>query len=365
MTRELQSDLARGSVLAFLIGSLGDTIVALPSFHSLRNRFPEHRIVLLTNTPVDGGLKAASSVQILEGSGLVDDFIEYPHGRRAPGQLLRVIHRVRRTRPKVCVYMVQRRDPLQLLRDRLFFRACGIRNMIGFHWRRVEYRQPKANERLWESEASRLLRSVGIGSPRLSLADFSLHLSQAERHAATDVLARAGISDSFVAICAGTKVSLKDWGQDRWLDFMDAFAAASRGLPVVFIGSADEAERSSSLAQRWPWMTVNLCGKLTPRLSAAVLERAQLFVGHDSGPMHLAAAVGTPIIAVFAAREMPGIWFPFGQEEGVFYRNVPCRDCRLDECLVYGKRCIREIHPGDVAERAMQRLQETARAVGT
>lgn len=365
MTRESRPDLAPSSVLVFLIGSLGDTIVTLPSFHAIRKRFRGVPIILLTNTPVDGGLKAASSVQILEGSGLVDDFIEYPHGRRSPWELLRVIHRVRKAGPKIGLYMLQRRDPSQLLRDRLFFRACGIRDLIGFHWRRVEYRPPGAHEWLWESEASRLLRSLGFDPSRLSLADFSLQLSQAERRAAADVLAQAGITDSFVAICAGTKVSVKDWGQDRWLDFMGALAGGSPRLPVVFVGSADEAERSSALAHRWPWRAVNLCGKLTPRLSAAVLERARVFIGHDSGPMHLAAAVGTPTIAVFAAREMPGVWFPFGHEASVFYRNVPCRDCRLDECLVYGKRCIREIHPADVAERAMQRLQQPARAVGT
>jgi ADP-heptose:LPS heptosyltransferase len=210
-----------------------------------------------------------------------------------------------------------------------------------------------------------MLRCIGAEYGSIALEDFSLHLSSAERNEADDLLAGAGIRESFVVVCAGTKVALKDWGEDRWQDFMHHLARSAMPTALVLIGSADEAERGARLAQGWPWKSANLCGQLKPRQSAAVLERARLFVGHDSGPMHLAAAVGTTTIAVFSAREMPGVWFPFGQEHNVFYRNVPCRDCRLDECVQYQKRCIREIQPADVAGRVFERLNGPGRLVGT
>jgi len=53
---------------------------------------------------------------------------------------------------------------------------------------------------------------------------------------------------------------------------------------------------------------------------------------------------------------MPGLWFPIGQEGNVFYRNVPCRDCRLDVCTVNAKRCLTEIDPAEVAQRAAHLL---------
>src|SRR5262249_44852747 len=120
MTRR-RNDRPAPCVLVFLIGSLGDTVVALPSFHALRRRFDDAKIVLLTNTPVDGGLKAASSIQILEGSGLVDEFIQYPHGTQSSTHLLNVVRRVRALTPRHGIYLIQRRTRAQLFRDRCFF----------------------------------------------------------------------------------------------------------------------------------------------------------------------------------------------------------------------------------------------------
>ncbi len=344
------------SVLAFLIGSLGDTVVALPSFQALRRRFGKARVVLLTNTPVDGGLKAASSVQVLEGTGLVDDYIEYPHGRWSPGNLMAVVRRIRAEAPRIGVYLMQRRTRSQLARDRLFFRACGIRSMIGLGSHTIEHLPPSGDRPLWESEASRMRRSIGAGDRPLTLEDFSLGLSPEEARVADDVLLRAGIGRPFIVASVGAKVSVKDWGEDRWQEFLKRLAESLPAIPLVMIGSADEADRSARMAQVWPSKTANLCGKLTPRQSAAVLRLARLFIGHDSGPMHLSAAVGTPTIAVFSAREMPGVWFPFGQEHNVFYRSVPCRDCRLEQCVEFEKRCIRDIDPAEVARLAIDRI---------
>ena len=88
---------------------------------------------------------------------------------------------------------------------------------------------------------------------------------------------------------------------------------------------------------------VNLCGKLTPRESAAAFERARMFVGHDSGPMHLAAAVQTPCVAIFAARNIPRVWFPFGEQHRVVYHRVDCMGCGLETCVVRAE----EVHDVD------------------
>ena len=67
---------------------------------------------------------------------------------------------------------------------------------------------------------------------------------------------------------------------------------------------------------------LNLCGDVTPRLSALVIDRAKIFMGHDSGPMHLAASVGTPSVSVFSRHAKPGIWFPLGAHNRVFYPGL-------------------------------------------
>jgi ADP-heptose:LPS heptosyltransferase len=95
---------------------------------------------------------------------------------------------------------------------------------------------------------------------------------------------------------------------------------------------------------------LNLCGQLTPRESSAVYRRACVYLGHDSGPMHLAAAVQTPCVAIFSARQPAGVWFPFGLGHRVLYRPVDCRGCGLETCIVERKKCILSITVDEVME---------------
>ena len=78
--------------------------------------------------------------------------------------------------------------------------------------------------------------------------------------------------------------------------------------------------------------------------SAELLRRATLYVGNDTGAMHLAAAVGTSCVAIFAAREPGRSWHPYGSAHVVLRRDeVPCANCYLTECTVEGLRCLTAI----------------------
>ena len=82
---------------------------------------------------------------------------------------------------------------------------------------------------------------------------------------------------------------------------------------------------------------------LTPRESAAALKKSALFIGHDSGPMHLSAAVRTPCVAIFSARNKPGVWFPYGEKHRVLYHQTECYGCGLEVCNNEDKKCIKSI----------------------
>jgi ADP-heptose:LPS heptosyltransferase len=149
-------------------------------------------------------------------------------------------------------------------------------------------------------------------------------------------------------------VQAKDWGKENWRALLAKMAAESLGRPLLLVGAAEESEASEFAAEGWRQNgggpVVNLCGRLSPRESAAALARAELFVGHDSGPMHLAAAVGTPCVAVFAARNIPQQWFPFGKRHRVVYHRVECAGCGLETCIVERKRCLMSITVDEVMD---------------
>ena len=88
------------------------------------------------------------------------------------------------------------------------------------------------------------------------------------------------------------------------------------------LGSDSDEAPSQRLIAAWPGGSINLCGLLSPRESAAVLTRARFFVGHDSGPLHLAAAVNTPSVGLFGSNNPPRVWHPYGEA------HLPIHDTR-------------------------------------
>ena len=138
----------------------------------------------------------------------------------------------------------------------------------------------------------------------------------------------------FIAINMGGKVPSKDWGNENWTALVRLMAAEFSSLALTFVGSADEFDRSAGLAAVWPGPILNLCGALAPRESAAALKRAVLFVGHDSGPMHLAAATGVPCVGIFGNFNRPEWWHPIGQGHRIIHNMRGIGEISPEE--VYG-----------------------------
>ena len=115
---------------------------------------------------------------------------------------------------------------------------------------------------------------------------------------------------ALIAVSVGTKVAVKDWGEKNWNQLLAMLSMEMPRSTLVFLGAADEQARSEKLSSTWAGPVINLCGRISPRVSAAVLERCRLFIGQDSGPMHLASAVGIPTLGLFSWFNPPGQWFP-------------------------------------------------------
>ncbi len=189
---------------------------------------------------------------------------------------------------------------------------------------------------------------------------YDLNLTLVERQKAEDEIKSWEGNHQFIAASIGTKADANDWGRENWKALFAKLSGKYAGLGLALVGSADEYGLSGKIAERWKGPRLNLCGRLTPRETAAVLERAALFIGHDSGPMHLSAAVGTPCIAIFSARNKAGKWYPFGSQHRVLYHQTPCYGCGLTVCNHFDKMCIRSITVDEVF-LAMKELYETRR----
>jgi ADP-heptose:LPS heptosyltransferase len=304
------------------MGSLGDTVVALPCFHLIRVCFPDCELRVLTNAPVADQAPALFSV--LAGSGLIDGYFEYPVSLRNWRSAWRLARRIAAWRPDIAIYLVHRSSGWQVLRDAAFLRACGARTVIGLPWARDRRERRKRADGSCEREAERLARClVSLGDARpLDPARWDLRLTEAERAAPGRMIPAGAGTQSYIALCIGTKQVLKEWSAANWRA-VAAHLLETYPHRLVFLGADADYTLCESIAAECPARCVNLCGKLTVRESAAVIGEAVLFVGIDSGPMHLAGAMGTPLVAIFSRQSPPGPWFPPGERVRVLYPYAP------------------------------------------
>jgi heptosyltransferase III len=324
----------QSSLVIFRIGSIGDTVVALPCFHAVARAFPEHRRILLTNAA--DSARASTVESVLQGTGLIDETLHFPVGRGRVPYSLTLARRLRVLGPEALVYLAPRPRGFPVYRDLVFFRAAGIRRIIGAPMS-VRAREctidPQSGE--LEYEAVRLARTLGEAVPvDLSPPNWDLRLSAAEQRAAAERLSSLPDWRPQLAVAAGAKIPVKDWGEESWAALIALFGARLNSISLVFVGALDERSLAERLAARWPGPWVNLCGELTPRESAAVLGRCDALVCHDGGAMHLAASQGTRCIGLFGNYNSPHQWFPFGDGHQV----------------VYEPRGVREIRPEQVAD---------------
>lgn len=311
-------------VMIFRVGSIGDFVISLPCFHAVRDRFPEAEITLLTNLP--GNDEIIPAQDVLRGTGLVDRYITYDGGTRDPARLRALRAEIRAHRPGLLVYLAPARHLASAYRDLVFFRWCGIRRIIGLPLipSRIAVRSPQPGSHLWESEARRLGRRIKA----LREIDFDDARSWDLRLGADELRqARQLLEDAFpallrgngrlIGLSIGTKQPVKDWGDRNWKAVIDSLREVCSGL--VVIGGLQDRRRSQHLVEAWGDAALNLCGRISVRISAAVLRHLPVFLCHDSGPMHLAAAVGTQCVAIFSQHNLPGEWFPAGAGHKVLY----------------------------------------------
>ena len=212
-----------------------------------------------------------------------------------------------------------------------------------------------------------LLQPLGLagGAPLPSL------LVSADEKRTVDVrLVSAGInpSDLIIGINPGsTYGSAKRWSSDRFAEVARRIVrrleqAESAHVAVVILGAKGEESLGKDIAAQLGGRSVVLSGATSIRELMAVVKRCRLLMTNDTGPMHVAAAFGVPVVAVFG----PTNWrttYPYGQERSIVREAVDCAPCLLRECPI-DHRCMTRIPVDRVYEAALQQLNSLSRLSG-
>lgn len=314
---------------------VGDLLMATPALRAIRQRFPEAELVVMAR----GGVAEACA-----GVPGVARVVRYDPRRE---------HRALRARLDLARALRRERFDLAVVLPRsfgsaLWALASGARRRVG---QRGDARAWLLTDRLpaADSRAPRhhvrmfydLARELGAG-PEPGPMEYEVREADAE--AAREILrgieggageGRRGIGDlgdgggrPRVAIHPGASKAPRGWHAERWHD-LAARLAGEWGARVLVMGGPGDAEIASAVAAAAGALGASLAGRSTFGVTAALLSRCDLLVANDSGAMHLAAAVGTPVVAIFGPGSpvLTGPWIDPARFEVVSHR-FPCSPCR-------------------------------------
>jgi heptosyltransferase I len=324
-------------VLIVLPGAIGDVVRALPLLGRLRHGLPDAHIAWAVEPP---------SAPVLAGHPWLDEVVVFARrdGIRAVGPLLR---RVRAGRFDVAL------DLGRGIKSALIARASGARERLGFA--RGDAREGSwlfATRRLPEQgiERSKLEQFLAFGDLLgLPAAAVGFGLAPTAVEAADAATLTAGLPSPLVAACLGSSCPSRRWFPAQTREVLDAL-----GGGAVLLGTAADGPFAAEVAAGARGPVRDLTGRTSLRQLLAVLARADVAFGPDSGALHLAAAVGTPVVSLWGATSAARS-APYGSEHRVLEGASPCAPCFLKRCPI-GRECMRHIRPADVLAHATEAL---------
>jgi ADP-heptose:LPS heptosyltransferase len=248
----------------------------------------------------------------------------------------------------------------QVERDRKFFALAGIKNFVGM---KNFPALPKkiSGEPLgatWPESDLLLARLAadGIAVPPLNQGSLDLRLGDAEAAELDFWLAQNGSDGGrvWLGVGPGSKMAAKRWPEERFREVVAKLIAERDVWPVIF-GGPEDAAMAARLLAAWG-RGFNAAGALSLRGATAALRRCKIYVGNDTGTMHLAAAAGVSCVAIFSSREWPGMWFPYGVRQKVFRSAIECEGCALEVCAEKQNECLNRTGVAEVGAACINLL---------
>ncbi|MDE3041432.1 MAG: putative lipopolysaccharide heptosyltransferase III [Nitrospirota bacterium] len=337
------------NVLIIKLRYLGDVLLATPTVRAIKVARPDVRVTMMVNRGTE---------DVLSGNPDLDEIMVLDKGSLAAQW--RLIAGLRRHRFDTVIDLTDG--------DRSAFLSwiSGAPVRIGFNdehrWRGRCYTQvvqpvPCVRHRI--DRDLEALKPMGI---QAGSTDPQLWLTPEEENSGNQLLDQLGVqrSQSMVILQPGARYWFKAWPADRFAELADRLTAEYH-CQVLIGGSAQEANLAHQIVHAAKCRPIVLAGQAGIKTFAAILKRSVLFVGNDSGAMHIATAVGTPVVALFGPSN-PQEWGPRGGACEVIYKELDCRACFHPTCQRGDQNCMKLIAIDEVMAAATRLLGERSRA---
>jgi len=350
------------NILIVKTSAIGDVTHTLPALNALRRQYPQARITWLVE-------EAAAA--LLVGHPALDRLLisrrKYWAGelRRGPRRALAAVreawgflHQLRDTRYDLLL------DFQGLLKSGVLVALARAKRKVGFgrgmahaegSWIFLNERIPAVDMNIHALDRELLLlKAIGIAGPAV---EFALPITTTQRQKVESLLTEAGVDRSrpLLAINPQATWPTKLWFPERFAELADRLA--SKGWAVVFTGSPADRQEIARIIAAMHTPAANLAGATNLLELAALYEMAAVVVSTDTGPMHIAAATGTPVVAIFGSTA-PWRTGPWGEQHRVVRVDMACSPCLKKHCPT-SRECMAGITVAMVEAAVQEKLRIT------
>lgn len=303
-------------ILIFRMDEIGDMVTTLPVFQALRERFPDSEITLMCRPLMKGLVQNDSNLNVIavkyeELSGRYDVILDL----RGDWNSLR--------------FAWGQRPKLRL--DR------GTHRFLNRLFKRQQPHEVEFNLQILAPILGQLKDKP---VPRI-------YPSRRNEQQAMLFLQRHDL-DRFVVFHTGARKLLRRWSLQSWAD-LAVYLHSEYGCAIVFAGGAEDVADIKRIQGKIPFQTYSFADEGSLLDYAALVAKAMLMVGNESGPMHIAAATGTPTLALFGPGQ-PEIFAPYGNKHTYLHVKLECNPCDQINCVFPENPCMNRIQVEQVAE---------------
>lgn len=350
-------------ILVIKFRHIGDVLLIIPTIRALKETFPDASVSVAINTGTE---------DVLAGHPLIDELFIYDRSIKKLPALEKIsreigfIHNIRRSNFDMTIDLTSGdRAAILSFLSGARYRLANDPGTGGFWGKRFLYTHIAKIDgtRHMVMQNLDVVNHFGISSDN---RDVDFFITDEAEEKVRRLFEEKGITkdDRVVHIHPLSRWTFKCWDDGYMAEIIDWMCR--KGMKVVLTCAPEphERERLRRILSLLPEETassgnmINISGKTTIKELAAISDAADIFFGVDSAPMHIAAAVKTPVIAIFGPSGLYGEWYPYGDGHIVLTKNLQCKPCHKRMCEGIELRdCMRAIKPHDVEEAVIKMLK--------
>lgn len=337
----LSKDFTPKRILVIKLDHIGDVLLSTPVFSNLKKTYPDSEIhaltgkwsqVILENNPYVSQVLIYNSPTFTrtgQPTSISDTFRLYKYLRRQKYVLLIDLRGDWRT----VLFSLFRLTPKRLCRP-----YYQITNKLGF------------NEFSGTHETTRNLDVLNKAGIHTTITDTLFSITKENSDWTRQFLTEHEMNHKIpiIAIHPGSPIAIKRWKPENFAELGDWLIKKKRAQ-ILFVGVKDEIEIIQKIQELMLGKSHNIAGLTTIPQLASILQQSKLFIGNDSGPMHLAAAVGIQTIGLFGPGN-PNRFAPVGDRCHYIWKKQDCRPCSGDICQLGSEGCMAKITVQDVID---------------